>query len=323
MIKNLTLLTGEDDFRLGERLRYYKSVFSKKYPEGNIEIFDTEKSLFDLENVCFTPNLFGGKRLIITESFWNSDHFEQAEKQNFFDRLPNYEQECTILAVEPKLDKRLKSTKFLREQASVEEFPSLDEQGTLRWIENYTQKKEGKISRANAQLLLSRCGPNLWNLSREIEKMLTAGENEISEKLIKELTLPHPDTVLWDFLESLSKKNVQGAMKRFHDLLHSGTTIHEIFPMIVREVRIHAQIRDGLDKNMSTSQITSQTKLHPYVVQKTLPLTKHFSRQKIEMMYDDLFSIDQKLKTGKISISTDDASEFELIIEKFILRVCQ
>lgn len=322
MIKNLILLTGEDDFRLRERLKFYRNAFRQKYPDGEIEIFEKDKSLGDLENTCCTPSLFGGRRLVITEEFWTADKFEQAQKCDFFKKLPDFSEEITVLAVEPKLDKRLKCSKFLLENATKEEFDLLDEAETVRWIEQYTQKKGGKISRNCAQELFRRCGVDLWNLSREIEKLLAAGENEITSELIQSLTLPHPSVVLWDFLESLSKKSVQQAMDKWKDLLASGTSVHEIFPMILREVRIHALIRDGIEQNLNAPRIAALTKLHPFVVQKTYPLTQKFSREKIEIMYDKLFEIDQKLKTGKISVSTDDASEFELAIEKFMMQAC-
>lgn len=323
MIKNLVLLTGEDTFRLCERLRFYREAFRKKYPDGEIECLTKDSSLQDLQNTAFTPNLFGGKRLILLEDFWIPEKFEQAEKGKFFQRLPDFENQCTVITIESKLDKRLKLSKYLLEQSNTEQFDPLDEAQMWKWIEQYAERQGGSISRICAQILLRRCGPDLWNLSREIQKLLAAGENQITESLIETLTIPHPTVVLWDFLESLSKKSVHSAMEKFHTLLQVGNSVHEIFPMMVREVRIHALIRDGIEQNFSSKKIAEMTHLHPFVLQKTMPLTQHFSREKIEAMYDELFDIDQKMKTGKISISTDDSSEFELAIEKFILHVCQ
>jgi DNA polymerase III delta subunit len=323
MIKNLILLTGDDDFRLRERVSFYRKAFGQKYPNGTIGILEKDRLFSDLENMCCTPSLFGEKRLIITEEFWTAEKFEQAQKSDFFEKLPNFIDEITLLSVEMKLDKRLKCSKFLLENVKKEEFHSFDEMQTVRWIEQYTKKKGGIISHHSAQELFDRCGLNLWNLSREIQKLLTAGENEITSSLIQALTLPHPSIVLWTFLENLSKKNVQRAMKTWKEILLSGTSVHEIFPMILREIRIHALIRNGIEQNLNISRITEMTKLHPFVVKKTYPLTKKFSKKEIEILYDELFEIEQKIKTGKISISTDDTSEFELAIEKFILHACQ
>ncbi|MCF7830946.1 DNA polymerase III subunit delta [Candidatus Gracilibacteria bacterium] len=323
MIKNLILITGEDDYRLRERVRFYKKAFKDKYNEGEVEILERKQELMDLENTTFTPNLFGGRRLILLDEFWTAEKFEQAQKKEFFAKLPDFTDSSTIIVIEPSLDKRTKFSKFLLENAKVESFTPLDEVSLLEWIRKFAAEHNSKISHTCSQILLKRCGENLWNLSREIQKLSSFGTGEITEKDIMELTIPNPQAVIWDFLESLSKKSVQKSLKGFTDLIQSGVSPHEIFPMVQREIRIHAQIRDGQERNLTPPQIAQESKLHPFVVQKTFPLTKQFSQEKIKQMYDQLFEIDKRLKTGKISVSTDDVSEFELAIEKFILDVCQ
>ena len=58
------------------------------------------------------------------------------------------------------------------------------------------------------------------------------------------------------------------------------------------------------------------------MVQKTLPLSKKFTQQQIASMYEQLLQVDRRLKTGGLSVSTDDAGEFELALEKFIIASC-
>jgi DNA polymerase III delta subunit len=77
MIKNLILLTGADDFRLRERLRFYRKAFRQKYPEGEIEDIDSETKFSVLENAVMTPNLFGSRRLVICEDFWSPENYEK------------------------------------------------------------------------------------------------------------------------------------------------------------------------------------------------------------------------------------------------------
>lgn len=322
MIKNLVLLTGEDDYRLRERVRFYKNAFQKKYEDGEIEYYDENSTFSKLENSVLTPNLFGGKKLVFCENFWTPEIFEKAEKTNFFDQITEVKDFCTIILVEKKLDKRKKSSKFLLKTAKTEIFDFLSENEILHWIVDFTQKKEGRINHKNSHILLRRCGENLWNLSQEIQKLISATEDgEITEDLILNLTIPHPKIVVWEFLEFLSKKNVQGAIERFRTLGAMGESLHQIFAMIIREVRIHAQILSGIEQNMSSKEIASESGLHPFVIQKTMGLSKNFSLSKIEKMYDQLLSIDQKLKTGGIFVSTEDQSEFELQIEKFIISM--
>ena len=222
MINNLILLTGTDDFRLHERSRFYRKAFQKKYQNGEIKVLTSESSFADLENPVLTPNLFGEKRCVFLESFWNPKKFERAEKTKFFEKLPEMLNSVSVICLEPSLDKRMKWSKFLLKNTKIETFDSMDEFSLLQWISEYAKKNGGIIKQSEARILLTRCGENLWNLSHEIDKLVMSSENEVSSKLIKELTIPHPKAIIWEFTESLSKKNLEGAMRCFNQLLEAG-----------------------------------------------------------------------------------------------------
>lgn len=332
MISNLILLTGEDTFRLHERLRVLKKGFGMKYPNGELRIFETPQrgdghdnnaALFELNDLVCTPNLFGEKRLAICENdWWNATKFEKAEK--FFENLPHNADNSTVLVVQPKLDKRTKWTKFFLENARKEEFEPLDESNLLRWIEQRVEKLGTTISRKDAQFLLNRCGTNLWHISSELQKLTTAAETRpITKEIIESLTLPHPQLEVWGFLEKLSRRDAQGAIERFRSLLTMGTPIQQIFSLIQREIRIHAQLRAALDQKLPEREIAQRTKLHPFVVKKTIACTKNFSIEKIRKLYDELFDIETRMKSGGIIITTSDTRPLEVAIEKFIVSCCK
>jgi DNA polymerase-3 subunit delta len=322
MIPNLILLTGADDYRLRQRAKFYRTAFRQKYTDGEIEWFDEKSTLAELENSVFTLNLFGGRRLVMMESFWDPDKFDQATKANFFIRLPDFSDSATLIMIMPNLDKRTKASKFWLASAKAEMFDPLDEMGLYRWIEQYTESQSGKISRADAQKLLSRCGENLWNLSREIEKLVLASDTGVIDtEMIDTFTRANPQAVIWDFLGYLSQQRTAQALTAFQQLRAMGESVHQIFAMIMREVRVHAQIRAGLDENLDSKAIATAAGLHPFVVQKTIGATRKFSLDQIRSWYGALSDIDRKLKTGGIVMTTDDTSEFELEIERFILSM--
>lgn len=324
MISNLLLLTGEDDFRLRERARFYQTKFLEKYPSGEIDTFDHTTPLHELENAALTPNLFGGKRMVMADNFWDAEKFEQAQKKNFFASLAQLEGMVTLLCLEPKLDKRLKVTKFLLKEARTETFKILEESEIVQWSLKYAQKQGGSITASTAKFLIRRCGLDLWNLSSEIKKLISADENgHITETMIESMTLPHPEIEIWDFLTHLSEKNATNALKSLKTLLMMGQSPHLIFSMIQREIRIHALIRSGMEQQLDSNAIASAAGLHPFVVSKTKALTQKFSLQLITDLYEKLFQIDTRLKTGGIFTIASDETEFELALEKFVIETCQ
>jgi len=321
MINNFLLWTGADDFRIREKAKFLKRKFKEKYPNGEIEIFEGGNTVQEIKNTCEIPNLFGGKRLIFLEKFWTPETFEQAEKIKLFEAIAQNEETITIITIEPKLDKQQKLSKFLLENTKTEFFEPLNETSLYKWIQEYTQKKNGKISQKNTEYLIKKCGIDLWNLSQEIEKLIALTNGEITTEAIEELSIANPEAIIWDFLENISKKETKKALKLFQELTQSGTTTHEIFPMICREIRIHSILLAGKKQNISLSEIAKEAEIHPFVIQKTLPLSQRFTLEKLTKMYEELFSIDKKIKTGGIQTSTDDTGEMELAIEKFIIKI--
>lgn len=323
MIKNFLLLTGPDDFRRSQRRTFLLDGFRTKYPEGEISYFEDKTGFSELLNTVLTPNLFASKRLIVTDEFWNPDSFEAAEKADFWDTLATQADSVTLLSIEPSLDKRTKAAKALLKQAKVETFELLEAPEMVQWLIQLAEAKGTLLKQTDAQFMLERCGSDGWNLSSEMEKLCLASNGQpIDRALITELTLPHPSSVVWDFLAALSARKTDTALKQFKQLLLSGESAHMVFAMIIREVRIHAQLKAGSEDNLDAKAIAARTKLHPFVVQKTLPLSRQFSQKQIKEMYDRLLQIDRRLKTGGLSVSTDDAGEFELALERFIIQSC-
>lgn len=323
IIPNFILLTGPDDFRRSQRQRFLLDGFRKKYPEGEITHFEDKDGFSGLQNTVLTPNLFASKRLVVTRNYWDPDTFEAAEKANFWEALEGQQDSVTLLSIEASLDKRTKAAKALLKKAKVETYELMEAPEMVQWIIRLAEQKGSLLKQTDAQYMLERCGTDGWNLHSEIEKLAMASNREpITRDLIDQLTITHPSAVVWDFLAALSQRKAPQALDSFQRLLQSGESAHMIFAMIIREVRIHAQLKAGSEENLDAKAIASRTKLHPFVVQKTLPLSKKFTQEQITNMYAQLLTLDRRLKTGGVSVSTDDAGEFELALEKFIIASC-
>ena len=323
MIPNFILLTGPDDYRRSARQRFLLNGFKGKYPEGEVTLLEEKDTFSALQNTVLTPNLFASRRLVVTYNFWKPDTFEAAEKSDFWDALGGQSDSVTLVSVEASLDKRTKAAKSILKLAKVETYDLMEAAELVQWMIRTAEQKGVLLTQRDAQYMLDRCGVNGWNLHSEIEKLaMASGSKPISRELIDQLTLPHPSAVVWDFLSALSKQQASAALSSFSKLLQSGESAHMIMAMIIREVRIHAQLKAGSEDNLDAKLIASRTKLHPFVVQKTLPLSKKFTQGQIKNMYEQLLTLDRRLKTGGLSVSTDDAGELELAIEKFIIASC-
>jgi DNA polymerase-3 subunit delta len=317
----MLLLTGSDDYRLTQRKKFYAEAFVQKHPEGQIEYLDEKSDFGLLEDLTLTGSLFGEHQLIFAQHFWTPDKFETAEKTKFFDKIKNLS-EITLIFIEPQLDKRKKFSKFLLKKAEVKTFDPLEESEIVRWVQDFTQQKNGQISMQDARFLLHRCGPNLWTLHQEIEKCLSATlEKQITRNLIEAITVPHPQTAIWDFLAKFSAQDKVGTLQQWQILLEMGESVHQVLAMVIREIRIHTLILSGVAQKMTAQEIATKTKLHPFALQKTQKFSQKFTREKLTHLYEKCYQIDKGVKTGKFQTTTDDQSEVELQIEKLILSL--
>ena len=323
MIKNLLFLVGPDGYRLRQEKKALCQKFREKYPASQIQELTAEDTFSSLQNLVSTPSLFNEKVLILCTEFWNADKFEQAEVADFFTKLEKMSSLVTLLNVSEVPDRRLKFNKFLLKNSRLTEFKYLDKLSTINWTQKYAEKNQGKISRKNAETLLIRCGSQTWTLSREIKKLISAAENgEITTQNILSLTTAKPQIDIWKFTEAMSSANRSKALQCLNDLLAKGESIHYVLSMIFREIRILSLLRFGLDKKLPFKSIISATGLHPFVVSKSLPLAKNFSREKIYYSYKTLLALDKKIKTGMLMLSTYDSRELKMEIEKFIISLC-
>jgi DNA polymerase-3 subunit delta len=69
--------------------------------------------------------------------------------------------------------------------------------------------------------------------------------------------------------------------------------------MVVYQFRTMLKIADLFDKKMSSSQIASKAKIHPFVVSKTLPLLRNFTLDKLKKNYQKIAKLDYEMKSGK------------------------
>jgi len=290
----------------------------------NIEV--TEGKTLDIKE--FGTNLqampfLAEKRLVIAKDFLaNSKTDDQKEIAKTIENLPDF---CILVFTETKMpDKRTTLFKKLSKIAKTEEFKSLTPAQLTNWILKETTERKGKINQPEANFLAKQVGPNLWQLSNEIDKLISAtGQNkEIPKKLIEELITPSLSSSIFKLTDAIAAKNRRGSLKVFKTLIDSGEELMMVFYMIIRHFRILIQAHYLAENGGSPQSIARQLKQHPYVAQTAYNQSKNFTHEKLKGIYSNLLKIDKSFKTGGIKITTDDTRELLLEIERFIVETC-
>lgn len=323
-MNNIFLFYGEDNYRSTQKLKFWRREFVKKYGEEATEIIEGK----DMDPPQFTTNIetlpfLSEKRLIIVKNFLENASPEDQKK--VAEHLEKTAEECIIIFFETESpDKRTSLFQKLSKLGQLEEFKALQPAETAKWIVEKSQKEDLKINLKTANYLAEHCGPDLWTISNEIEKLKAyADGQEITTAMIDLLCPPSLSASIFKLTDAVAQKNRKQSLKTFEILRESGEDLGKIFFMIVRHFRILLQVNDLITKGENQFSITKKLQQHPYVIQKTSEQSKNFNETKLEKIYKELLQIDIKIKSGLIKNFAGDNREFELAIEKLIIDCCK
>ncbi len=119
---------------------------------------------------------------------------------------------------------------------------------------------------------------------------------------IKTYKLPK---LLFTFVDSIKPNVGKQLVIQFHELL-TQTDVDFVFAMIVRQFRLLLAVSEP-------DSIEEIKRLGPWQITKLNKQRSYFTETKLLSCYNNLFSIDNKLKTGTLSLTLVQAIDFFLI----------
>lgn len=327
---------GEDTYSISEKLRLWTQQFKLKHDESNIEVI--EGKTIDLKEFATNLNslpFLSDKRLVIVKNFLE-DATSEAQKE-MAEILENPVPDFCILVFSENIppDRRTTLFKKLAEISNTEEFESPSPPELTSFILDEVKSRGGLIGRPEADFLGFQVGPNLWQISNEINKLISASFDEetqdqtqtqspkpITKKLILDLVTPSLSSSIFKLTDAIAAKDRADALKVFKILCENGEDTMMIFYMIVRHFRILIQVKYLMDQNTDPKSIAKELKLHPFVTSNTSKQSKNFQAETLKKIYALLLEIDKSFKSGKIKITAEDNRELLLEIERFIIKTC-
>jgi DNA polymerase III delta subunit len=198
--------------------------------------------------------------------------------------------------------------KFLTEQKySHSSFNLLSHTESASWVKKEAAARGGKISLKVAELLVGLVGSDGWQISNEIDKLisykatakLTESPVEIEAADIKNLVQGNFSDNIFSLTDAISAKNQVMAVKLLDGLIESGLDGQYLLNMFIRQFRILLQIRQAVDSGLSQRQIANLLKLHPFVLQKGLAQANNFNLTNLKSIFSQLVKIDYLVKSGR------------------------
>ena len=313
----IIFLYGADTFRSHRMLQEMKNKFIKDIDKesNSLNVLDGQTvTLKEIAEKINTGSLFVKKRLVIIENIFKN------KKTKLFTELIDYLKKFSagddniLIFIDEELNSKEKPLKvdakklftFLGKQKYAQEFKALSNIQLLNFIKKEAAGYKKEMGAAAASLLINSTGGDLWTIASEVKKLsFFNSANLISEQAVKELCADTVSDDIFALTDALSVKNKTQALKLLEEQYAAGLSEEYLIAMFVRQFKILLQIRTAIDTNLSQLEMTSQLKLHPFVIRKGLSQARNFSADNLKQYLNQLIGLDFSNKTGRSQIKTE------------------
>lgn len=313
----IIFLYGADTFRSRRLLQELKHKFIKDIDSesNSLSVLDGQTAtLKEIGEKINTGSLFVKKRLVVIESiFKNKKTKIFAELSDYLKKFASGEDNI-IIFIDEELNTKDKPLRvdakklftFLSKQKFVQEFPPLTNIQLLNFIKKETGTYGKEMGAAAGALLINLTNGDLWTIASEIKKLsFYSAAKIINENEVKELCADTVSDNIFALTDALSAKNKALALKLLEEQYAAGLSDEYLIAMLIRQFKILLQIRSAIDNNLSQTEMTSQLKLHPFIIKKGMFQARNFSALNLKNYLNQLVTLDFSNKTGRSQIKTE------------------
>ena len=304
------LLYGEETFlvnsyknRLKEAVLGDDTMNFSRYEGKGIDVSE-------LIRQADTMPFFAEKRLILVED----SGFFKASSEALASYLPSMPDTTCIVFAESQVDKRNKLYKMVKELGYAAEMQRQDTAQLARWAGGILAREGRKITGRTMELFLSMTGEDMENIRMELEKIIsyTMRKEVITDDDVKAVCTVQVTNRIFDMVSAIVNRQTRKAMDLYEDLLTLKEPPMRILFLIARQFNQILQVKELMAKGMDKGSIASRLKMQPFVVGKTMPQARQFSRGQILECVRLCVEAEEAVKSGRLQ----DRLAVELLIAR-------
>lgn len=302
------LLYGEETFLVN----HYKNRLREAIiGEDTMNVSTFEGKGLDVEELlrlADTMPFFAERRLILVE---DSGFFKSAPEA-LVSYLPSMPGTTCLIFVESQVDKRNRLYKKVKELGYAAELARQDTAQLSRWAAGILTKEGKKITGRTMELFLSMTGDDMEHIRMELEKLIsyTMGREVITDEDVKAICTVQVTNKIFDMVAAIVNGQRKKAMDLYEDLLTLKEPPMRILFLIARQFNQLLQVKELMAQGLERGAIASKLKMQPFVVGKTIPQAKQFSREQILACVQLCVEMEEAVKSGRLQ----DRMAVELLI---------
>ncbi len=243
-------------------------------------------------------------------------------RERFLEFIPRIPSTTILVLVEEKAAKSDLVYKAVDKHGALREFAPPKDLALEHWISQHAAHEKIKLDRTVPGLLRQYLGSDLYRIHNELQKLAAyAGEGQpVTAAMVENMTADVQETKVWDLTDALARCDLKGSLGQLNRLRNETTLnragfTRQVFNLICKQVYDLIRIREMYAARKSVNEIAQATGMHPFRIEKTLPLTRNFQAERLDRLYSRLTELDYADKTGR----ADLAAQLDLLITE----ICQ
>ena len=297
--KKIYVLTGPQSYN---RKRYADALVKVFLPEGDTlnlsRFFGKKIDLAEVISLAETMPFLSEKRVIFLE---NTDLFTHAcdELADYIDKIP---ETCVMIFSEEKIDARLRQSKAVKKSGCIAEFNDLTEKDLRDFVTRRLGKEHRPITQAALDMFIARCGNDLWQVSNELEKVIsyTFGKDGIRPEDVEAVIPPLAEDRIFAMMDSILAHDTTTALQYYRDLLLLRSDPRGILGLLRDQYRLILHAKELENEHMKLSDMASLLKMRDTRVKMALPRARKSSKIYLTDAIEKIAALFESINTGNI-----------------------
>ncbi len=310
--KNVYLLYGEEAYlKLQYRDRLKKALMPEEDAMNYAHYEGKGISEGEIIDLAETMPFFAEHRVILLE---DTGFFKSAADKlpDYMKSLPDY---LVMIFVESEVDKRNRMFKAVQKAGRVVEFTTQREDTLLTWIARLLANADKKITKADAQYLLSRTGTDMNQIAGEVEKLIcyTLERAVVTKADIDSICAEQIENRIFDMIRAVTEQNQERALELYYDLLSLKEPPMRILFLLARQYNQILQVKELLEHGNGQQEIAGKLGMQSFIVKNCMNYGKRYTQEELVQMVRACTETEEAVKTGRLT----DVLSVELLIVEF------
>ncbi len=278
--------------------------------------FDTDDLSSIQESIEGMP-VISEKKMVVIKGLDLSDELKQADVDLISALIEDVPSFTVLVFLTRTIKKNSKIYKLLSEKCTVCTFERQKPAEVIKWLQNVANKRNVKLDRDTASLLIEFVGVDMTTLSTELDKLVSyCGEGEfITADAIEKIVIKSVDAKIYYLLDAVLSGNSREAFTLLNEFKAENEKPIYINASIMGTIRTLLEQAYLKKEGMSPSAISDKLRLRPIQSKKNTAYLKKIDTVFLENILKRCVYLDEEMKRG-----ADGFAGISLVMGEMLLK---